>query len=200
MDQANYFESKTTYRLLRAEYLVALAVSLYLFIAHLGQIRWIPAVALFVYIDLIGYIPGAIAYHRSATKRISRGYYVAYNTMHSFGTQAAVALLWAWLVGPEWALLVLPIHLCGDRALFGNFLKPFSVTFEPTVHPAYLRLRAELEGARARSASPAGVAPSGSADGRAADGRAADGRAADGRAATGAAPNGTVAAERAVAP
>jgi hypothetical protein len=154
MDLANHFESKTTYRLIRAEYLVALAVCVYLFVAHLGEIRWIPAVALFVYIDLVGYIPGAIAFHRSATKQISRAYYVAYNTMHSFVTQAVVAGLWAWLVGPEWALLVIPIHLCGDRALFGNFLKPFSVTFEPTVHPAYLRLRAELDGASAQAAMP----------------------------------------------
>jgi hypothetical protein len=159
MDLANHFESKTTYRLLRAEYLVALAVSLYLFVAHIGEIRWVPAIALFLYIDLIGYIPGAVAYHRSGTRRISRGYYVAYNIMHSFVTQAAVALLWVWLVGPEWALLALPIHLCGDRALFGNFLKPFNVTFEPTVHPAYLRLRAELDGASAHLSAAKQVVP-----------------------------------------
>jgi hypothetical protein len=149
MDLANQFESKTTYRLLRLEYLVALGTCLYLFIDHIGQVRWLPAVALFAYIDLVGYLPGAVAYHRSRTKRVSKAYYVAYNTMHSFATQAVVALLWAWLVGPEWALLALPIHLCGDRALFGNFLKPFSVTFEPTPHQAFLRLRAELDGAGA---------------------------------------------------
>jgi len=154
MDLANQFESKTTYRLIRAEYLVALGVCLYLFIAHIDEIRWLPAIALFAYIDVLGYIPGTIAYHRSATKRISKAYYVAYNTMHSFVTQAAVAGLWAWLIGPEWALLAIPIHLCGDRALFGNFLKPFSVTFEPTAHPAYLRLRAELDGASAQPVAP----------------------------------------------
>ncbi|MGH3943089.1 MAG: hypothetical protein ACRDTG_31600 [Pseudonocardiaceae bacterium] len=146
MDMANRFESRVTYRLLRLEYLIALGVCLYFFIANLGEVRWIPAVALFLYIDLIGYLPGAIAYHLSKTKRISRVYYVLYNTMHTFVTHAVVVLLWIWLIGPEWALLAVPIHLCGDRALFGNFLKPFSVTFEPTAHPAFVRLQAELDG------------------------------------------------------
>jgi hypothetical protein len=115
-----------------------------LLITHLSQIRWIPAVALFVYIDLVGYIPGAIAYHRSKSGDISHVYYVLYNVMHSMVTQAAVAGLWAWLVRPEWALLALPIHLFGDRALFGNFLKPFAIHFEPKAHPVQERLEREL--------------------------------------------------------
>ena len=137
MDAANRFESRTTYRLLQAEYAVALVVCVVLFLTHLGEIRWIPAVLLFVYIDLIGYLPGALVYRRSGGRPISRIYYVLYNTMHSFVTQAVVAGTWALLIGPEWALLVLPIHLCGDRALFGNFLKPFSVPFEPEPLPAF---------------------------------------------------------------
>lgn len=150
MDMSNRFESRATYRLIRLEYLVALGVCLYLFIAHIDHVRWIPAVALFLYIDLIGYLPGAIAYHFSKTKRIARTYYVLYNTMHSFVTHSVVFLLWVWLSGPEWALLAIPIHLCGDRALFGNFLKPFSVTFEPTAHPAFVRLQSELDEASER--------------------------------------------------
>ena len=43
----------------------------------------------------------------------------------------------ALFVGPEWALLALPIHLFGDRAIFGNFLKPFGLSFEPSTHPLY---------------------------------------------------------------
>ncbi|GGO90675.1 hypothetical protein [Wenjunlia tyrosinilytica] len=144
MDQRNFFETPTTYGLHRAEYGLGLIVSLVLFFAHIGDVRWIPAVALFLYIDLIGYIPGAIAYHRSADKRISKAYYVLYNTMHSLVTQGLVALIWIWAAGPEWALLVLPIHLFGDRALFGNFLKPFALHFEPVADPAYLRFRSEF--------------------------------------------------------
>ena len=32
---------------------------------------------------------------------------------------------------------MVPIHLCGDRAIFGNFLKPFSVPFEPEKVPEF---------------------------------------------------------------
>jgi hypothetical protein len=144
MDAKNLFLTRTTYRLLRLEYGAALVLATVLFFMHLGQMRWIPFAALFVYIDLIGYIPGAIAHHRSRTGHIPRSYYVLYNFMHSMLTQGIVAGLWMWLIGPEWALLALPIHLCGDRALFGNFLKPFAVHFEPEPHPAYERLRADL--------------------------------------------------------
>ncbi|HET9139828.1 hypothetical protein [Actinophytocola sp.] len=142
MDAANHFETRTTYRLIRLEYLVGLAVAVALFAAHIGEVRWLPAVLLFAYIDLVGYIPGAIAYHRSPTKQISKVYYVLYNTMHSLVTQAVVIGLWVWLIGWEWALLAIPIHLFGDRALFGNFLKPFAVQFEPVEHPAFGALRA----------------------------------------------------------
>jgi hypothetical protein len=151
MDAANRFDTKTTYRLIRLEYLVGLGVSLALFIVHLDEVRWLPAVLLFAYIDVIGYIPGAIAYHRSKTKQISKVYYVLYNTMHSLVTQSVVVGLWWWLIGPEWALLVIPIHLFGDRALFGNLLKPFALDFEPKAHPTFTRLAEEVEGG-ARSA------------------------------------------------
>ncbi|MEV6609084.1 hypothetical protein [Kutzneria sp. NPDC051319] len=131
MDHINRFESRTTLLLLRAEYGVALVVGVVLLLIHIGEIRWIPAVALFAYIDVIGYIPGAIAYRRSPDKKISKVYYVLYNTMHSLVTQAVVVGLWIWLFGFEWALLMVPVHLCGDRAIFGNFLKSFRVPFEP---------------------------------------------------------------------
>lgn len=144
MDQANTFESPTTSRLHRAEYLAGLAVVTGLFIAHIGQVRWLPAVVLFAYIDLIGYIPGAIAYKRAKGKRISKGYYLAYNFMHSMVTQGAVAGLWIWLVRPEWALLVLPMHLFADRGIFGNFLKPFGLPFEPVPNPEFAALSRRL--------------------------------------------------------
>jgi hypothetical protein len=145
MDQKNPFETPTTFRLHRAEYLVALAVSTILIVLHWSEIRWLPAIGLFLYIDLIGYIPGAIAFHRSETKQISKVYYVLYNTMHSLITQSAVVGLWMWLIGPEWALLVIPFHLSGDRSLFGNFLKPFGLPFEPVAQPMYQKLIAGLQ-------------------------------------------------------
>jgi hypothetical protein len=128
---------------MRLENLIALGVCGTLFVVHLTDVRWLPAVLLFVYIDLIGYVPGAIAFHRSPTGRIPKAYYVLYNTMHTFSTQFAVAGLWVLVFGWEWALLAIPIHLFGDRALFGNTLKPFAVSFEPAPHPAYVRFSTE---------------------------------------------------------
>ncbi|KOU33952.1 hypothetical protein [Streptomyces sp. WM6378] len=157
MDQVNAFESPTTTRLHRGEYLVGLGVSLVLFAAHIGEVRWLPAVLLFVYIDLIGYIPGAIAYRRSPTKQIPKGFYVAYNTMHSLITQAAVVGLWMWVSGPEWALLVIPIHLCADRGVFGNFMKPFALPFEPVPNEQFARLSQQLFGTGATGSPAVGV-------------------------------------------
>jgi hypothetical protein len=158
MDQANRFETRTTYRLIRLEYLIGLSVSVTLFALHLGEVRWLPAVVLFGYIDLIGYLPGAIAHHRSQTKRIAKAYYVLYNSTHSLAAQSVVVGLWVLLAGWEWALLAIPIHLLGDRALFGNFLKPFAVPFEPAAHPAFARLSAEIERPARRRSGPAPAA------------------------------------------
>lgn len=156
MDHLNRFESPLTYRMLRAEFAVALAVSIGYFLAHITEINWWAAVVLFVYIDLVGYIPGAIAYRRTAGGDISKVYYVLYDVMHSFVTQAAVVGLWIWIAGPEWALLAIPIHLCGDRALFGNFPKPFAVPFEPLALPAWLEFDRKVFG---RSSEHAGHRP-----------------------------------------
>lgn len=143
MDAVNRFDTRTTHLLMRLENLIALGVCVTLFVLHIDEVRWLPAVLLFVYIDVIGYLPGAIAFHRSPTKRIPKVYYVLYNTMHTFSTQFVVVGVWVLVFGWEWALLAIPIHLFGDRALFGNTLKPFAVSFEPAPHPAYLRFTAE---------------------------------------------------------
>jgi len=156
VDQKNPFETPNTFRLHRAEYLVGFVLSIVLIIVHFGEIRWIPFIALFAYIDLIGYIPGAIAFRRSADGRISKAYYVLYNSMHSLVTQSAVVGLWLWLVGPEWALLAIPFHVFGDRGLFGNFLKPFGLPFEPVADPLYARIAAQM---RARTAGAGNRVP-----------------------------------------
>jgi hypothetical protein len=141
MDAKNPFETPNTFRLHRAEYLTGFAVSTALLAWHWHQVQWVQAIVLFAYIDLIGYIPGAIAFRRSKTGRIPKVYYVLYNTMHSLITQGAVIALWGFLVRWEWALLAIPWHLCGDRGVFGNFLKPFNMPFEPhATAPGYRRL------------------------------------------------------------
>ncbi len=140
MDSHNLFMTRTTYRAVRLELGAAMAVAIAFVVAHAGEVRWWAFLALFAVIDVVGYVPGALAWRRAAGRPISRRYYVMYNTMHSFLTAGAIAALWSLVVGPEWALLALPIHLCGDRALFGNFYKPFGLSFEPSTHPAYQEL------------------------------------------------------------
>jgi hypothetical protein len=140
LDPRNLFMTRTTYVLVRLEYVAALLTAVVLAFLHLDEIRWLPFVGLFAYIDLIGYIPGAIAWHRAKGRLETRAYHVLYNTMHSLLSAGLVAAVWCLTIGPEWALLALPIHLFGDRGLLGNFLKPFGLSFEPQTHPAYQEL------------------------------------------------------------
>ncbi|MEU9857879.1 hypothetical protein [Streptomyces sp. NPDC047974] len=140
----------TTAWLVRAEFGLGLVVSVVLLLTHLDEVDWWVAAGLFVSIDLIGYLPGAVAFRRAGHGDIHKGYHVAYNVMHSLVTHGLLALVWIWLWGPEWALLALPIHLFGDRALFGNFLKPFGLRFEPERHPAYGAFRGAYAAAASR--------------------------------------------------
>lgn len=144
MDAKNPFESPTTFRLHRAEYLLAWVVVTVLIVLHWNEIRLLPAIVLFAYIDVIGYLPGAVAFRRSRTGRISKNYYLAYNIMHSMITQGAVILVWGFTIGWEWALLAIPWHLFADRGVYGNFLKPFGLPFEPHAAPGYRRLMDEV--------------------------------------------------------
>src|SRR5260370_35059041 len=83
MDSHNLFLTRTTYRLLRAEYSAALIGAVVVALIHLGHIRWPVLIGMFVYIDLIGYLPGAVAYRRAPRPAIRRGLYVLYKPMPS---------------------------------------------------------------------------------------------------------------------
>jgi hypothetical protein len=144
MDSKNQFETKTTFYLIRLEYFCFLSFILYLLIQHIHQVRWLWFFVLFIVIDLIGYIPGAIKFRKSQTKRIGKIYYILYNLMHSFITAFLICLLWCYFIQPEWALLAIPLHLCGDRAIFGNFMKPFILSFEPLPLPEFSHFNKEI--------------------------------------------------------
>jgi hypothetical protein len=162
MDIKNPYETPVTFKLHRAEYLIAFAITIVLMLIHFTDINWFAAIGLFLYIDLIGYIPGAIAYRRSEDGRIPKFYYVLYNTMHSFITCGLVVGLWMLFVGPEWALLAVAFHVFGDRGVFGNFLKPFGLPFEPEDSPQYQKLVDAVlrRGNAARVPAPADAADS----------------------------------------
>ncbi len=144
MDAANHFETKATYLHARLEYGTALAVCAGLLLVHRAEVNWLNVLILLSYIDLIGYLPGAVAYRLSRDGSISRVYYVMYNIMHSFISGLAVAAVWTYFFGAEWALLAIPIHLCADRSIFGNFPKAYALSFEPRRHPVYARFAAEF--------------------------------------------------------
>jgi hypothetical protein len=76
-----------------------------------------------------------------------------------------MAIIWCLTIGPGWALLAIPIHLLGDRALFGNSFKPWGTSFEPQVHPAFARFEREFGLARPRRAAEVMSAALASSDG-----------------------------------
>lgn len=147
MDIHHRFHTDQSFRWVRAESALALGTLVYLLCAFFSDVNWSRFLCAFVAIDLVGYLPGAIAYrlarrerHRRATTgspiRIAPIYHHLYNLTHSFLTQGAVlALWWAWLGDVEWAMLALPLHLFGDRGLFGNTYKPSTLPFEPEPQP-----------------------------------------------------------------
>jgi hypothetical protein len=132
MDVHHRFHTDATFRWVRAEHLALCAALVALCAAHAGEVRWGRFAASFLAIDVIGYLPGAIAARRAgAAGRAAPLHHHLYNVTHSYLTAGLVAGLWALVAGPEWAMLAAPIHLAGDRGLFGNTYKPVELPFEP---------------------------------------------------------------------
>lgn len=138
MDIKNRFHTESTFMLERAEHLLVVIACSVMVLQHWQETSWIRFVLAFAVLDVIGYIPGAIAYRRQQGGRIPAIYHYLYNITHSYLMAALVVALWYLATGRfEWAMLALPIHLSGDRSLFGNIYKPLELPFEPVaVQPA----------------------------------------------------------------
>jgi hypothetical protein len=133
MDKFNKSHSDGTYLLMRAEHLAIVAVCVAIAVWHFQEINlWRFCIA-FIAIDAIGYIPGLISYLQRKKTIISPIYHYLYNAMHSYLTWGVVVIVWCYFLGWrfEWAMLALPIHLSGDRGVFGNVFKPVGRSFEP---------------------------------------------------------------------
>lgn len=131
MDPRHRFHTDSTWRLVRAEHLLLLVLLCALLAWRAREVRWGAFALAFIAIDLIGYVPGAVALRRAGGRRIAPRYHDLYNLTHSYLSAAAVVALWALCRGGlEWAMLALPIHLSGDRGLFGNTYKPRELPFE----------------------------------------------------------------------
>ena len=133
MDKFDKSHSDGTYRVMRAEHLIVAVACAALAIAHFREIDLLRFVLLFLFIDVVGYLPGLTAHLRSRTGTISPIYHGLYNVTHSYLTWAAVGFGWWLAFGWDWALLAIPIHLSGDRGVFGNVLKPADRPFEPSL-------------------------------------------------------------------
>jgi len=116
---------------MRAEHVAIVAIFTSLALAHFEDISWGRFIAAFLLIDLVGYLPGAVAFRSSGGQRIPRIYHLLYNLTHSYVVEGAIVALWMLASGgPEWAMVAVPIHLSGDRGLLGNFSKPWPLPFE----------------------------------------------------------------------
>ena len=143
MDSVNTFETPNTRLMARGEYFFLLLISVGITLYHWDEVRLIPLLILFSYIDIIGYVPGAIAY-RQLNGNVPKIFYYLYNINHNFVTASIVALAWCYFVEVEWALMGIPIHLFGDRSLFGNQFKSRQFSFEPLKHPLYENFETEF--------------------------------------------------------
>jgi hypothetical protein len=137
MDDAHRFHTEQTWRWVRAEHVALVAALAVVGLLHAREVAWGRFAAAFLTIDLVGYVPGAIAFRRNPRGEISPIYHHLYNLTHSYLTAGMVAGVWATAAGSfEWAMLALPIHLSSDRGFFGNTYKPASLPFEPVHHSA----------------------------------------------------------------
>lgn len=131
MDNAHRFHTDETWCWVRAEH-VALVLALSVLAAlHAQNVAWERFVVAFAAIDLVGYLPGAVAFRRAGGVKIAPMYHHLYNITHSYLVAGAAVGAWALAIGGfEWAMLAVPIHLSGDRGVFGNVYKPVSLPFE----------------------------------------------------------------------
>ena len=124
-------------RWMRLAHTLALLAAITIAAKQSNDINWIRFVAVFVVIDLVGYVPGALASRRNGGKPIAAIYHHLYNTTHSYLATLVLVAIWAAAInGLEWAMLAIPIHLSGDRALFGNFRRPVGAPFQTPSAPA----------------------------------------------------------------
>jgi len=151
MDKYNRFHTPTIYTLVRLDWAVIMLVPLVLVILHWREVHWWRFFWAFALPDVIGTFPGLYVYYgrRSGDRRsIPPIIHKLYNFGHSFVTVSAFCGIWYLVTGQlEWAMLAFPIHLAGDRSVFGNIYKPLGTAFEPVPHEAFRRFETEYDSA-----------------------------------------------------
>jgi hypothetical protein len=132
MDIKNRIHTTGTFWLMRAEHIALLVACAGLMLWHADSVHWLRAFVAFWVIDLVGYLPGAVAYRRRGGGPISPIYHYLYNCAHTYLVVGTGVGVWALAMGEfEWAMLAVPFHLSVDRGVFGNVFKPLALPFEP---------------------------------------------------------------------
>jgi len=143
MDARNRFHTPLTFWIIRGEHIAVILLCSALAVLHAGEMNWWRAFFAFWIIDIVGYLPGAIAFRKSNGGKINRWYHHIYNIAHTYLVTGTGVGLWALAIGRfEWAMLAVPFHLSIDRGVFGNILKPTELSFEPQDHSAQVVLDA----------------------------------------------------------
>jgi hypothetical protein len=151
MDKYNTFHTRATYALIRLDWATLMLVAIALLLVHWRDVNWWRFSFAFLLPDLIGTLPGLYVYygrrsgpHRSIPSIIHK----LYNFGHCFVVVALFCGVWWFATGHlEWAMLAFPIHLAGDRSIFGNIYKPLGTAFEPVKHEAFARFEEKYQGA-----------------------------------------------------
>lgn len=149
MDKHNLFLTPTTYKLVRLDWAILMTVLLALVIVHWREVNWWLFAGAFLFSDLIGTFPGMYVYYakrKGDHRSIPAAFHFLYNLGHSFTAVGLITLVWYLIAGGwEWAMLAMPIHLAGDRSVFGNIYKPLGTSFEPAPHDAFQRFMKEYQ-------------------------------------------------------
>ena len=151
MDKYNTFHTRTTYALVRLDWGVVMVIAFVILLMNWREVHWWRFTWAFLLPDVIATFPGLYLYYSKpagAARSIPLSIHFLYNLGHSFVGVAILCAIW-WLVTGrlEWAMLAFPIHLSGDRSIFGNIYKPFGTSFEPVKHEAYDRFEKEYASA-----------------------------------------------------
>ena len=147
MDKYNRFHTPATFTLIRLDWAILMSIGIALVVIHWREVHWWRFAWAFAFPDLIATFPGIYFYYgrrKGDHRSIPTVIHQLYNFGHSFAGIGLFCAIWWFITGQlEWAMLAFPIHLAGDRSVFGNTYKPFGTAFEPVRHEAFRRFEAE---------------------------------------------------------
>ena len=154
MDVNNMFFTRTTYNMVRLDWLFIMMGLMFASIANWTEINWWLFAAAFWWIDVIGTAPGMYYHgknkHALAGEDVPKWAIIAYNFCHSFVTVMTITFVWYLYAGWHWEMLAMPMHLAADRCVFGNIFKNFNIKFDPQPVPAFTNFISEFSASQHR--------------------------------------------------